>query len=169
MAVVLQDVFLFAGTVADNIRLGDESMSDDHVRQACETVNADGFIQKMPGGYNAEIRERGSNLSVGQKQLLAFARALAADPDILILDEATSSIDTNTEVLIQDALKKLLENRTAIAIAHRLSTVREADRILVMHHGRLVEQGTHKELLREGGLYARLNQLSQATTSGETL
>ncbi|MEE8106451.1 MAG: ABC transporter ATP-binding protein [Planctomycetota bacterium] len=169
MAVVLQDVFLFAGTVADNIRMGDESMSDDHVRQACETVNADGFIQKMPGGYNAEIRERGSNLSVGQKQLLAFARALAADPDILVLDEATSSIDTNTEVLIQDALKKLLENRTAIAIAHRLSTVRGADRILVMHHGRLVEQGTHRELLAQGGLYSRLNQLSQATTSGETL
>jgi len=169
MAVVLQDVFLFSGTVADNIRLGDESMSDDHVRQACETVNADGFIQKMPGGYNAEIRERGSNLSVGQKQLLAFARALAADPDILVLDEATSSIDTNTEALIQDALKKLLENRTAIVIAHRLSTVRGADRILVMHHGRLVEQGTHKELLREGGLYARLNQLSESSTTGRTL
>ncbi len=169
MAVVLQDVFLFTGTLADNIRLGNDALSDDALREACKIVHADSFIEKLPGGYEAEIRERGSNLSVGQKQLLAFARALAADPDILILDEATSSIDTGTEMLIQDALQRLMNDRTSIVIAHRLSTIREADRILVMHHGRLVEQGTHAELLEADGLYARLHALSQAAAAGETL
>lgn len=160
IAVVLQDVFLFHGDIASNIRMGNESISDAQIEDACRTVYADRFIQKMSGGYAAEIRERGNNLSVGQKQLLAFARALASDPAILILDEATSSIDTETELLIQRAMKKLLKNRTSIVIAHRLSTVRQADRILVMHHGRLVEQGRHKDLMEFDGLYARLYRLS---------
>jgi ATP-binding cassette subfamily B protein len=159
----MQDVFLFNGTIAQNIRLGNDALTDDQIRRACETVHAAPFIERLDGGYNAEVRERGSNLSVGQKQLLAFARALATDPDILILDEATSSIDTETERLIQDALHKLMEDRTAIVIAHRLSTIREADRILCLHHGRLAEEGRHEDLLARGGLYARLYRLSYAT------
>ncbi len=158
-AVVLQDVFLFRGSVADNIRLGAPGLSDDAVRRAAETVNAAGFIERMPDGYDHEILERGATLSVGQKQLLAFARALACKPEILILDEATANIDTETERLIQEAMPRLLEGRTAILIAHRLSTIRTADKILVVHHGRLREAGTHEELLAKQGIYWRLCQL----------
>jgi ATP-binding cassette subfamily B protein len=165
IAVVMQDVFLFAGTVEENLRLGNARLAREDLERACATVHAD-FLARLDGGFSADIRERGGNLSVGQKQLLAFARALASDPDILVLDEATSSIDTETESLIQDALPKLLLGRTAIVVAHRLSTVREADRILCLHHGRLVEEGTHEDLLRKGGLYARLCQLSYSSLNG---
>jgi ATP-binding cassette subfamily B protein len=156
IAMVLQDVFLFSGTVAQNIRLGEESISDERVRWAAAEVHALPFIEKLPGGLNAPVRERGAGLSVGQKQLIAFARALAFDPKILILDEATSSIDTETEQLIQKALDRLLTGRTSIVIAHRLSTVQKADRILVMHKGEIREMGTHQELLALRGIYYRL-------------
>ncbi len=165
IAVVLQDVFLFSGTAADNIRLGNPALGDAEVRAAARAVHASTFLEGLDGGYDAEIRERGGNLSVGQKQLLAFARALAADPDILVLDEATSSIDARTEELIQQAEGTLLKGRTAIVIAHRLSTVRRADRILCLHRGRLVEEGTHDELLARGGLYARMHRLSYGGSS----
>ena len=161
IAVVLQDVFLFSGTVEDNITLGRPDVSRAAVEAAAAHVNAEGFIQRM-GGYDAPLRERGSNLSGGQRQLLAFARALAHDPGILILDEATASIDRETEWLIQDALAKLLEGRTALVIAHRLSTIENADRILVMHKGELREEGTHTALLARGGIYARLHRLQYA-------
>jgi ATP-binding cassette, subfamily B, multidrug efflux pump len=161
IAVVLQDVFLFSGTVEDNITLGRPEVSRAAVEAAAAHVNAEGFIQRM-GGYDAPLRERGSNLSGGQRQLLAFARALAHDPGILILDEATASIDRETEWLIQDALAKLLEGRTALVIAHRLSTIENADRILVMHKGELREEGTHTALLARGGIYARLHRLQYA-------
>lgn len=159
MAIVLQDNFLFTGTIASNIRLGNEGISDDEIERAAANVNALGFIQAQSGGFDHQVLERGATLSVGQKQLLAFARALAYDPDILILDEATASIDTETELLIQDALEKLLKNRTSIVIAHRLSTIQNADKILVMHHGEIRETGTHTELLQQGGLYRRLYDL----------
>ncbi|MCX7717765.1 MAG: ABC transporter ATP-binding protein/permease [Candidatus Sumerlaeaceae bacterium] len=159
IATVQQDPFLFTGTVASNIRLGNPAITDSQVREAARLVNAASFIEALPGGYDAEVRERGATLSVGQKQLLSFARALAYDPQILILDEATASIDTETEALIQDALSKLLQGRTAIVIAHRLSTIQRADRIIVMHHGRVHESGTHAELLQRDGLYRKLYEL----------
>ncbi len=165
IAVVMQDVFLFTGTIEENLRMGNTAMSSAAIRSACETVRASRFIQTMPGGYEAPVHERGGNLSVGEKQLLAFARALAADPDILILDEATSSIDTETEQLIQEALPRLLEGRTSLVIAHRLSTIRQADRIVVLHHGRVVEEGDHESLLAGGGLYSRLHALSYGNGS----
>ncbi len=155
LALVLQDVHLFSGTIASNIRLG-SAISDEKVRAAAEAVHAHRFIQKLPGGYDAEVKERGATLSTGQKQLLSFARALAHDPRVLILDEATSSVDTETEQLIQDALRVLLKGRTAIVIAHRLSTIQNVDEILVMHKGRIRERGTHAALLAERGLYWRL-------------
>ncbi len=160
VGVVLQDPFLFAGSVERNVALDDPDVDARRVREAARAVGADRFIERLPRGYAEEIRERGSNLSVGEKQLLSFARALAFDPPVLVLDEATSSIDPETERRIQDALLTLLHGRTAIVIAHRLSTVRDCDRILVLHRGRLREQGTHDELVRlEGGVYRALHAL----------
>jgi ATP-binding cassette subfamily B protein len=158
LALVLQDVHLFSGTIASNIRLG-SSIPDERVRAAAEAVHAHRFIEALPRGYDTEVKERGSTLSVGQKQLLSFARALAHDPRVLILDEATSSVDTETESLIQDALRVLLRGRTAIVIAHRLSTVQHVDEILVLHKGRVRERGTHQELLARRGTYWKLYQL----------
>jgi len=158
-ALVLQDVHLFSGTIAGNIRLGQESITDDDVRRAVAAVHADQFIDRLPLGLSTPVAERGATLSVGQKQLLSFARALAFDPRVLILDEATSSVDTETELLIRDALKVVMRGRTTIAIAHRLSTIQDMDRILVLHKGQLRESGTHQELLAQRGIYHRLYQL----------
>ena len=158
-SIVLQDVFLFSGDIATNIRLGNRAISDDGLRDAARQVHADTFIQKLPEGYGAELRERGAGLSVGQKQLISFARALAHNPRFLILDEATSSVDTETEFRVRDALTRMVEGRTSIVIAHRLSTIQRADRILVMHKGRLRESGTHQQLLALRGIYWKLYQL----------
>ena len=157
--MVLQDVFLFSGTVAGNLRLGETGISDEALTQAAREVHALEVVESLPGGFDAPVKERGAGLSVGQKQLLAFARALAFDPRILILDEATASVDTETEALIQQALERLLEGRTSIVIAHRLSTIQQADRILVMHKGQVREQGTHQELLSRDGIYSKLYRL----------
>jgi len=160
VGLVLQDVFLFSGTIASNIRLGNTEISDEQLHRAAEFVNAQRFIDRLPQGYATEVVERGATLSAGQRQLIAFARALAHNPEILlVLDEATSSVDTETEILIQDALRKVLKGRTSIIIAHRLSTIQNVDRILVMHKGRIVEEGTHRELLARGGIYTKLYQL----------
>ncbi|HXH27921.1 MAG TPA: ABC transporter ATP-binding protein, partial [Candidatus Polarisedimenticolia bacterium] len=159
VGVVMQDHFLTTGTIASNIAFGNEGLGRDRIIEAARLVHAEGFIHRLPAGYDEPVRERGSNLSVGQKQLLSFARALAYDPAVLVLDEATSSVDTETETLIQDALQRLLRQRTALIIAHRLSTIVGADRILVFHHGRLAEEGTHRTLLALRGIYHRLYQL----------
>ncbi len=160
VGLVLQDVFLFSGTVASNIRLGNAEIPDEAVRSAAEFVNAHRFIERLSDGYATEVVERGATLSAGQRQLVAFARAISHNPEILlVLDEATSSVDTETELLIQDALKKVLRGRTSIIIAHRLSTIQNVDRILVLHKGRIVEEGTHRELLARGGIYTKLYQL----------
>jgi ATP-binding cassette, subfamily B, multidrug efflux pump len=161
-AVVLQDVFLFSGSVENNIRLGNEKINDERIRWAAKEVHADEFIQNLDKTYKFEVHERGAGLSVGQKQLISFARALAFDPKILILDEATSSIDTETEQLIQQAVERVMEKRTSMVVAHRLSTIQKCDRIMVFHHGELRESGTHNELLTERGLYWRLYQLQYA-------
>jgi len=158
-AVVLQDPFLFAGTLADNIRFGDDAITDERLRQAASDVNVLDFIESLPGGFNEPVRERGNSLSTGQKQLINFARALAYNPRILILDEATSSVDTDTELRIRGALERMVEGRTSVLIAHRLSTVQRAETILVMHKGQLREMGSHQELLAERGLYWKLYQL----------
>jgi ATP-binding cassette subfamily B multidrug efflux pump len=159
IAVVLQDVFLFAGDIKTNITLGDESISLERVMSAATIVGANRFIERLPSGYDTEVKERGATLSVGQKQLISFARALAYNPKILILDEATSSVDTETEILIQAAIKNLLRGRTSIVIAHRLSTIQSADKIIVLHKGEIREVGTHQELLALGGIYYKLYQL----------
>lgn len=159
IALVIQDVFLFSGDIKRNLRLDSEEISIEQIKQAAVEVGADKFIGKLDNGYDHELKERGLNLSVGQRQLIAFARALAFDPAILILDEATSSVDTETEILIQKALKRLLAGRTSIIVAHRLSTIKGADKIVVMHKGQIREIGTHNELLKKGGIYYRLYQL----------
>jgi ATP-binding cassette subfamily B protein len=159
LGLVLQDVFLFSGDLAGNVRLRNGEISDERVKQALSRVGYDRFLEQMPEGIHAMIRERGATLSTGQKQLLSFARALAFDPDVLILDEATSSVDTETERLIQEALDELLKGRTAIVIAHRLSTIEKADQILVLHHGQLREKGRHDELLKLHGIYYKLYQI----------
>ena len=159
MAVVQQDIVLFSGTILENIRLGNTAISEEQVREAARLVNADSFIQKLPNKYYTKLRERGSNLSQGQKQLLALARAIVHDPDILILDEATANIDSESESLIQQALQVVMKDRTSLVVAHRLSTIQHMDQIVVLHHGRIREQGKHQELLKKRGLYYNLYQL----------
>jgi ATP-binding cassette subfamily B protein len=157
--VVLQDPFLFTGTVEGNIRLGTAWIEDSDIEKAAEDVNLADFVRTLPGGFKEEVRERGSTLSTGQKQLISFARALAHEPKILILDEATSSVDTETEFRVRDALNRMVEGRTSVVIAHRLSTVQRADKIIVMHKGQVREMGTHQELLAQRGIYYKLYQL----------
>ncbi|HKN47268.1 MAG TPA: ABC transporter ATP-binding protein, partial [Candidatus Polarisedimenticolia bacterium] len=159
VGVVMQDHFLISGTIAENIAFGERGLSRDRLEAAARLVHADQFIRRLPEGYDEMVRERGNNLSVGQKQLISFARAVASDPVLLVLDEATSSVDRETEALVQAALQGLLQGRTSIIIAHRLATILGADRILVLHHGRLVEEGTDAELLARRGIYQRLYQL----------
>jgi ATP-binding cassette subfamily B protein len=166
-SLVLQDVHLFSGTIADNIRLGHQDIDDERLRQAAAAVHASPFIERMPDGYQTAVAERGSTLSVGQKQLLSFARALAFDPRVLILDEATSSVDTETELLIRDALHVLMSGRTTIGVAHRLSTIQDMDRILVFHKGQLREAGTHQELLAERGIYFKLFELQYKSANAD--
>ena len=168
-AVVLQEVFLFSGTIAGNIRLGRDEITEERVEWAAKEVHADRFINRLEGGFEAEVRERGAGLSVGQKQLVSFARALAFDPALLILDEATSSIDTETEQLIQRAIERVMRDRTSIVVAHRLSTIQNASRIIVLHHGEVREQGTHQELLAQRGLYWKLYKLQYSDGSQQAI
>jgi ATP-binding cassette subfamily B protein len=157
--VVLQDPFLFSGTVADNIRLGSHWIPDSSIEDAAEQVNVADFIRSLPGGFAEGVKERGSTLSTGQKQLISFARALAHNPKILILDEATSSVDTETEFRVRDALTRMVQGRTSIMIAHRLSTIQRANKIIVMHKGKVREIGTHQQLLAHKAVYWKLYQL----------
>jgi len=163
IAYVPQDVFLFTGSVLDNLTLGD-GVTAERAEVAAKTIGAESFIHRFPGGYQHQLVERGSNLSAGERQILAFVRALAMNPALLILDEATANVDPGTEETIQRAIPKLLEGRTSLVIAHRLSTVKRADRILVLHHGKIRESGTHAELLKKGALYSRLYRLQFAGT-----
>jgi ATP-binding cassette, subfamily B, multidrug efflux pump len=167
LGLVLQDVFLFSGDIAANITLGDARITEEQMLDAARRAQIAPFIERMPHGYHEEVQERGSTLSQGQRQLLSFARALAFDPKILIFDEATSSVDTQTESLIQEALVELLKNRTALIIAHRLSTIKHADRILVVHKGEIWEEGSHDQLLAKGGLYSRLYDLQYRFQEGD--
>ena len=152
-------MFLFTGDIKSNISLDNEDISREDVIRAARTVHADTFIEKMPGGYDAPVTERGSTLSAGQRQLISFARTLAYEPRILVLDEATANIDTETESLITQALSALMKDRTTIMVAHRLSTIQHADKIIVLHHGRIRESGSHQELLAQNGLYKKLYDL----------
>ncbi|MCK5597410.1 MAG: ABC transporter ATP-binding protein, partial [Candidatus Eisenbacteria sp.] len=162
VGLVMQDVFIFAGDIKGNIRLGNRSIGDDELQEMARHVNADRFIERLPAKYDEEVHERGATMSTGQRQLLAFARALAFDPKILILDEATSSVDPATEHRLQDSLDRLLEGRTSLIVAHRLATITKVDRILVLHEGRIVEEGAHEELYRRGGIYRDLFDLQFA-------
>lgn len=164
-AVVLQDVFMFSGTLGNNIRLGRSDITEEQVIRAAESVQADRFIKRLRDGYETEVRERGAGLSVGQKQLISFARALASNPTLLLLDEATSSIDAETERLVQEAIECVMRNRTSLVVAHRLSTIQRADHIIVMHNGEVREQGTHRQLLNECGIYWKLHQLQYLNNS----
>ena len=166
IALVLQDVFLFSQDVAYNIRLGSPHIDDAQIRAAAERVGAAPFIARLEAGYDQALGERGTSLSVGERQLVSFARALAFDPEILVLDEATSSVDSEIEVQIEAATDELLRGRTSLVIAHRLSTVQNADRLIVLHQGELREEGTHEELLEANGLYARLHELQFAAAIG---
>ena len=167
VGLVLQDVFLFSGSIAHNLTLEDPDITEADMRRASELVGADAFIRKLPDGYGQDVRERGASLSHGQRQLLSFVRALVYDPEFLVLDEATSSVDTETERLIELALEKLMAGRTSLVVAHRLSTIQHSDRILVMHKGRIREQGAHQELLAMDGLYRRLYELQYAEQEGQ--
>jgi ATP-binding cassette subfamily B multidrug efflux pump len=165
MGIVLQDPFLFAGDIKFNVSLYNEKIDLDRVKNALREVGADGFIEQLPKGYDEPVVERGSTLSAGQRQLISFARALAFDPSILILDEATASIDSETEGLIQKALKVVSEGRTTFIIAHRLSTIRDADQILVLHRGEIVERGNHDALMAQQGRYYKMYQLQKGETA----
>ena len=164
MSVVLQEPYLFSGPLRDNIRFNRTEATEEEVVRAATAVGAHEFVTELEDGYDTILHERGGNLSVGQRQLISFARALVVDPRILILDEATANIDTYTELLIQESLKELLKDRTALVIAHRLSTVRNADRIVVVDQGRVVEQGTHDQLTASGGYYSRLQSYTGQVT-----
>lgn len=159
IGVVLQDVFLFSDTIKQNITLGNPDISDAKINEAAELVGAKKFIERLPGGYDYNVMERGSTLSVGQRQLISFVRAMVYDPKVIVLDEATSSVDSETEELIQKAIEVLMKGRTSIVIAHRLSTIQNADRIIVMDKGEIKEMGNHKELIAKDGFYANLYQM----------
>jgi ATP-binding cassette, subfamily B, multidrug efflux pump len=163
VGVVLQDVFLFSASIYYNITLGNPSISQQQVMKAAEMVGARKFIERLPGGLSYDVKERGATLSVGQRQLISFVRAMVYDPEILILDEATSSVDTETEEMIQEAIEKMMKGRTSIVIAHRLSTIQKADKIMVLDHGEIKESGSHDELLEKGELYAQLHQMQLKT------
>jgi ATP-binding cassette subfamily B protein len=156
---MLQDVFLFSGTVRSNIVLRDDGISDEEIMEACRYVNADTFISKLEGGLDEKVRERGNNFSAGQRQLLSFARTIIHKPSVMILDEATANIDTETEILIQDSLTKMMKIGTMLVVAHRLSTIQHADNIILLSHGQIIEQGTHNELLALRGKYHKLYML----------
>jgi ATP-binding cassette subfamily B multidrug efflux pump len=169
IGIVLQDVFLFAGSIRDNITLGNRAISDAKIWEAATLVGAQRFIERLPGGLDYPVMERGATLSVGQRQLISFVRALVYEPRVIVLDEATSSVDSETEELIQEAIDKLMEGRTALVIAHRLSTIQKADRIIVLDRGEIKETGTHDELLRQNGYYAQLYRMQYATAEQVTL